>query len=88
MMGVQAIRRNSPKAIAEMTGGEHKSFSTRNGFENHMLEFTNHLHSRYLLSFVPRDPHPGAHTIRVTLKKPGTGKVLARSSYWALGGAQ
>jgi VWFA-related protein len=88
MMGVQALRRNSPKAIAEMTGGEYKSFSTRDGFETHMLEFTNSLHSRYLLTFVPKDPHPGAHSIRVLLKKPAIGKVLARGSYWSLGRKQ
>lgn len=88
MMGVQALRKNSPKAIAEMTGGEYKSFSTREGFETHMLEFTNHLHSRYLLTFVPKDPHPGAHSIRVTLEKPAIGKVLARGSYWSMGRKQ
>ncbi len=54
-----------------MTGGEYKSFSTRDGFKIHMLEFTNSLHSRYLLAFVPKDPHPGAHSIRVMFKKPG-----------------
>jgi len=86
VMGVQAMRKNSPKAMAAMTGGEYESFSTRDSFENHMLDFTNHLHSRYLLSFVPKDPHPGVHSIRVRLKRPETGKVLARSSYWALGG--
>lgn len=88
MMGVQALRNNSPKAIAEMTGGEYKSFSTRDGFETHMLEFTNHLHSRYLLTFEPKDPHPGAHSIRVTLKEPTIGKVLARGSYWSVGRKQ
>ena len=88
MMGVQALRKNSPKAIAEMTGGEYKSFSTRDSFETHMLEFTNHLHSRYLLTFVPKDPHPGAHSIHVTLKKPANGKVLARGSYWSVGRKQ
>ena len=88
MMGVQALRKNSPKTIAVMTGGEYRSFATRDGFENDMLEFTNHLHSRYLLSFGPQDPHPGLHSIRVSLKTPVRGTVLARSSYWALGREQ
>ena len=88
IMGVEALRKNSPKAIAEMTGGEYKSFTTRDSFETHMLEFTNHLHSRYLLTFEPKDPHPGAHSIRVTLKKPAVGKVLARDSYYSLGRKQ
>jgi VWFA-related protein len=84
IMGAQALRNNSPKAIASMTGGEYQSFATRDGFENDMLDFTNHLHSRYLLSFVPKDPHPGLHSIRVTLKSSIKGTVLARSNYWAL----
>ena len=88
LMGVEAMRKNSPKAIAAMTGGEYATFATRDGFENRMLDFTNHLHGRYLLSFVPKDPHPGVHSIRVTLKTPGIGKVLARSSYWAQGAGQ
>jgi VWFA-related protein len=88
MMGVQALRKNSPKAIAVMTGGEYRSFATRDGFENDMLEFTNHLHSRYLLSFVSQDPHPGLHSIRVSLTTPARGTVLARSSYWAVGRKQ
>ncbi len=88
VMGAQALRKNSPKAVAAMTGGEYESFATRNGFEDRMLEFTNHLHSRYLLSFVPQDPHPGSHSIRVTLKRPELGTVLARSGYWVLSGAQ
>jgi VWFA-related protein len=83
LMGVQALRRNSPKTIAVMTGGEYRSFATRDRFENDMLDFTNHLHSRYLLSFVPRGPHPGLHSIQVILKSPNRGKVLARSNYWA-----
>jgi hypothetical protein len=57
-----------------MTGGEYKSFSTRGGFETHMLEFTNSLHSRYPLTFVPKDPHPGAHSILVMLKNRQSAK--------------
>ena len=79
----QAIRKNTPKAIASMTGGEYASFESQNGFESRMLDFTNHLHSRYLLSFQPKDPHPGLHELRVGLKEPAKGEILARGSYWA-----
>jgi hypothetical protein len=48
-----------------------------------MVDFTNHLHSRYLLSFQPSDPHPGLHQIRVRLQQPNGATVLARGSYWA-----
>jgi VWFA-related protein len=85
MMASQAVRRNTPRAIADMTGGEYELFSSRKSFERLMTDFTNHLHSRYLLSFEPKDPHPGLHAIRVQLKDPGKRTVLARSRYWAEG---
>ena len=58
-------------------------FTTRKKFEVRMNDFTNHLHSRYLLSFAPKDPRPGLHQLRVHLKDPSKGTVLARTSYWA-----
>jgi hypothetical protein len=81
----QAIRKNVPSTIAAMTGGEYELFATRKKFEIRMNDFTNHLHSRYLLSFAPKSPHPGLHQIRVGLKAPQTDTVLARTSYWAEG---
>jgi VWFA-related protein len=85
----QAMKKNVPSTIAAMTGGEYELFATRKKFEVRMNDFTNHLHSRYLLSFAPSNPHPGLHQIRVRLRAPskdgGNGSVLARSSYWAEG---
>jgi VWFA-related protein len=78
----QAIRKNAPKALASMTGGEYELFSTRKGFETDMIGFANHLNSRYLLSFEPKQPQPGLHQIRVRLRNPGNETVLFRSSYW------
>jgi VWFA-related protein len=79
----QGLRKNTAKTIAYMSGGEYQLFDTRKSFESYMNSFTNHLHSRYLLSFQPQDPHPGLHRLRVRLKNPQQGEVLARSSYWA-----
>jgi len=82
LMTVQAMRKNIPKTIAEMTGGEYEMFETRKKFEVRMNDFTNHLHSRYLLSIAPKNPRAGLHQIRVRLKESGAGTVLARTSYW------
>ncbi len=79
----QAMKKNVPSTIAAMTGGEYELFATKKKFEVRMNDFTNHLHSRYLLSFAPKDPHPGLHQIRVRLKDGGDAVVLARSRYWA-----
>jgi VWFA-related protein len=81
-----AIKSNTPKAIASQTGGEYELFESRKRFETRMVDFANHVHNRYLLSFQPRSPHPGLHQIRVRLKGPPRGEtVLFRSYYWAGG---
>jgi VWFA-related protein len=85
IMAAQALRKNTPRAVASMTGGEYELFATRKNFEARMIDFTNHLHSRYLLSIEPRNPHEGLHQLRVLLRDPGDRTVLARSSYWARG---
>ncbi len=81
----QAMRKNVPSTVTAMSGGEYELFTTRKKFEGHMNDFTNQLHSRYLLSFAPSDPHPGLHQVRVRLRDPSQGTVLARTSYWAEG---
>lgn len=79
----QAMRKNVPSTVASMTGGEYGLFATRKKFEVRMNDFTNHIHNRYLLSYAPKDPHPGLHQIRVRLKDSQNGILLARTSYWA-----
>lgn len=85
LMTVQAMRKNVPHTVAGMTGGEYELFATQKKFDLRMTSFTNHIHSRYMLSIAPKDPHPGLHQLRVRLKNPGKNSVLARTSYWAEG---
>ncbi|MGH9546606.1 MAG: hypothetical protein ACRD23_15470 [Terriglobales bacterium] len=85
----QAMRRNAPKTLATLSGGEYELFTSRKSFETKMNSFANHVHGRYLLSFEPRSPRPGLHQIRVRLKDPVRDEtVLFRSNYWAGGGGQ
>jgi VWFA-related protein len=81
-MARQAMRKNAAKSVASMTGGEYEVFTSRKSFEKLMTEFTNHLHSRYLLHFQPKKPHPGMHEVRVRLREHGNNVVLARRTYW------
>lgn len=84
----QAMRKNTPRALASITGGESEGFSTHNRFESNMLDFTNHLYGRYRLSFAPKDPHPGLHQIRVRLRDTKDGeKLLFRTGYWVANGS-
>ena len=83
VLAAQSMRKNTAKEIASLSGGEYRMFDSRRGFDARMNDFSNHLHSRYLLSFQPAHPHPGLHRLSVRLKEPGDATVLARSSYWA-----
>jgi VWFA-related protein len=84
----QAMRKNVPSTVAAMTGGEYELYATRKKFDLRMNDFTNHLHSRYLLSIAPRSPHSGLHQIRVRLRDAAKATVLARTSYWVEGPEQ
>lgn len=86
LMARNAMKKNIARTVAEMTGGEYELFTSHKGFEERMVDFNNHLHSRYVLSFAPKSPHSGLHQIRVRLKEPTPGvTILSRSSYWAVG---
>ena len=82
---VEAMKKNVPSTVASMTGGEYELFATKKKFEVRMNDFTNHLHSRYVLNFSPKEPHPGLHQLQVRLKDPRDRSVLARTSYWVEG---
>jgi VWFA-related protein len=84
VMTRQAFRRNATKAMASLSGGEYELFKSRSGFEADLTDFTNHLHNRYMLSFQPKDPHPGPHRIEVSVLEPPEATVLARTMYWAV----
>jgi len=83
VLAAQAMRKNTAKAIAFQSGGEYQMFDSAKGFDARLNNFSNHLHSRYLLSFQPSRPQPGLHQLTVRLKEPGSVTVLARTSYWA-----
>jgi VWFA-related protein len=86
LMARNAMKKNITRAIATMTGGEYELFTSRKAFENRLVDFNNHLHSRYVLSFAPKEPHAGLHQIHVHLKQSPPGIiVLSRTSYWAVG---
>lgn len=79
----QSMRKNIPRTLANITGGEYQLFLSRNGLEDHLIDFANHLHNRYELSFEPKNPHPGLHQIRVCLRDAKRNDNLTyRTTYW------
>jgi hypothetical protein len=85
LLAAQAMRKNTARAIAAQSGGEYEMFSSAKAFDAQINNFSNHLHSRYLLSFQAAKPHPGLHQLTVKVKGPAGATVLARTSYWATG---
>jgi VWFA-related protein len=84
MMTVNAMRRNTPKTLAALSGGEYDPFTRERGFEARVAEVASHARNRYILSFHPTDLTPGLHSIEVKLTQDYGAHVVARNSYWAI----
>ena len=84
MMTMNAMRRNTPKTLAALSGGEYAPFTRDKGFQARVAEEANHARNRYILSFHPTDLTPGLHTIQVKLTQDYGARVIARNSYWAI----
>lgn len=84
MMTMNAMRRNTSKTLAELSGGEYDPFTKEKGFERDVAEVASHARNRYILSFHPTDLTPGLHTIEVKLTQDYGARVVARNSYWAI----
>jgi hypothetical protein len=87
LMAVNAMRRNVPKTLAEMSGGEYEPFVREKAFEDRVEEAARHAHNRYILSFYPNNPTPGLHTIQVKLAQDDDARVVARANFWAVNNA-
>jgi VWFA-related protein len=82
---VNALRRNATESVAHLTGGEFYKFKDAKSLDRDLLTISNHVPNRYVLSFRPQNPHPGAHALSLTLKSYPQLTVEARSSYWVEG---
>ena len=82
-MAVSAMRRNVPKTLAGLSGGQYIRFSSQKNFDSAMLNVANHIHNYYLLSFQPQPPTSnGLHALSVSLPRYPQTHVYARASYW------
>lgn len=85
LMVTQAMKKNIPREIALLSGGEYAPFTRDRGFEDRIDEMSKHVRNRYMLSFTPTDPSPGLHTLHVRLTQDYGAHVVARENYWAAG---
>lgn len=78
-----ALRRNVPETVANLTGGEYFKLTDAKSLERDLQSIANHLPNRYLLSFHPQSPRPGLHIVSVRVPGYANLAVTARRSYWA-----
>ena len=76
------MQKNTPEALAELTGGDFYHFSTEKDFEDRTTEIADHIHNRYCLSFLPSQPNPGFHSLQVEVQRDKANVISARSGYW------
>ena len=82
---IGTLRGNVAQNIAVVMGGEDGKFKDKGTFDATFASITNGIRGRYLLSFQPKQPMPGPHSIQVFLREPQHNLVLrARSQYWAI----
>jgi len=77
------MKRNVPETVANLTGGEYFRLNDAKNLEGDLMTIANHMPNRYMLSFQPRSPHPGFHSIALRLRDYPEVRITARKSYWA-----
>jgi VWFA-related protein len=82
-LGREALRENSSQALAEVSGGEYLRFDNQRDFDRNLNRVANQLANRYLLSFQPKSPRPGLHSIKVMVRDRPDVVVSSRTAYWA-----
>lgn len=88
VMAVNAAKKNAPKTLASLSGGEYVNFTTQKGFDNSLHQLSNRIHNYYLLSFVPKtadngQPVQGLHNIMVKVPEYPDAKINSRQSYYS-----
>jgi VWFA-related protein len=81
LVAMNGLRTNIPESVATLTGGEFFKLGDRHSLERSLTTISNHIPNRYILTFQPRSPHPGLHSINLRLKDYPSLTVTARSSY-------
>jgi hypothetical protein len=81
-MGAGAMQRNVPQTVSVLTGGDFYHFNSEKEFEDDFEKVATHFHNRYSLTFIPSNPAPGLHSLRVDVQGVEANVIAARRGYW------
>jgi hypothetical protein len=80
---VNALRANSAKELATLSGGENFSFTNQGAFERALQRISNEIHNYYTLSFVPQGGEQmSIHKVQVRVPDYPDAVIQTRRSYW------
>jgi VWFA-related protein len=76
------LKRNVPKSVAQLTGGEYFAFKDATTLKRQLIAISNDVPNYYILSFRPQSPTPGLHALELSLKHRPEFQLRARKAYW------
>jgi VWFA-related protein len=77
-------KKNTAATLAQVTGGRVMNFETKSRLENDLIKLGADIHSRYLISFTPKeDAKPSFHKLEIKVRDRPNASVKAREGYWA-----
>lgn len=82
LAAVDGMRKNVPESVAKLTGGEYFGFKDSKSLRKSLLSISNDVPNHYVLSFQPKSPHPGLHSLSLSLRERPELVIKARGAYW------
>jgi VWFA-related protein len=79
---VDGMRKNVPETVANLTGGEYFGFKDPKSLRQSLFAISNDVPNHYVLSFQPSSPHPGLHSLSLSLRERPELVIKARGAYW------
>ncbi|HEX4605798.1 MAG TPA: VWA domain-containing protein [Candidatus Angelobacter sp.] len=87
LLAKDGLKRNVPRSVAQLTGGEYFAFKDAKTLAQHLITISNDVPNYYYLSFHPQSPHTGFHVLELKVKNRPEYEVRARKGYWVDAGA-
>jgi VWFA-related protein len=78
----EGLQRNVPESVAQLTGGEYFPFKDARSLNRQLVIILNDVPNHYVLSFVPGQPSPGLHALKLEVKQRPDLDIMARDAYW------